>query len=125
MNPASVPRAFRLLFQRGQVNQPDMAFPQSPGIIPGTFNDDLLITAACSGAFNELITVLSNVQQLTRKTYTLLIHRSAGRLRLKGLRKLLVFDGASLSIRKLFTMRPSRPVPSCEQLQVPWKKFVG
>ncbi len=77
MNPASVFGIFRSLFQRGHANQPDVAFPQLPGIIPETFTGNLLIAAAYLGAFNELTTLSSKYQQLTRKTYTLVIHRMA------------------------------------------------
>ncbi len=75
MNPASVPTGLSTRFQRGQVNQPDMAFPQLPGIIPETFTSNLLIAVAYLGAFNELITLSPKRQLLTIKTYAPVIHR--------------------------------------------------
>ena len=56
---------------RGQANQPDFAFPQSPGIILETLDGNLLTAVTHLSSFNELT---SRYQKLTILQYKLM-HR--------------------------------------------------
>jgi len=72
MLPPSANLAIRL--KRGWANQPDPAFPQSPGNILGTFGCNLLIAAARPSSFNELESAyqLGGIEQgtLTHSLFT-------------------------------------------------------